>query len=96
MEIFPPRIGPRPCAGLLESKTGEARASALSRLGSYLSPGTLKEELRKEFPELVPSPQMPMERTEADMVRERQKFATEIAASAKRDGKRCPENLRSP
>lgn len=78
---LPAKDRPAAVRRLLESKAGEERASALSQLDSYLSPGTLKEELRKEFPELVPSPQMPMEHTQSDMVRERQKVATEIAGA---------------
>jgi hypothetical protein len=72
----------RPAAvrNLLDSKTGAARASALSRLGGYLGPANLTEELLHEFPELAGSPQVPVAPTEADLIRERQRFAREIAS----------------
>ena len=77
---------------LLGAHTGSDRTQMLARLGSYLSPGTLTDGLRSEFPEMAArrdeTPLMDPEGAEyaAEMTRQRMRFAQEISTALRSMG----------
>ena len=89
--IFDRWLADRPAAArpeamrrLLESLKDQERTAALARMASYLRPTTLTEQLRAEFPELAPASAAdahPGHDAETHTIRERERFATEIATA---------------
>jgi tetratricopeptide (TPR) repeat protein len=79
---------------LLEPLKDQERTAALARINAYLKPETLTAELRAEFPELAPATNTDAHPADDDgtrMLRERKRFAAEIATALSEMGSDAPK-----